>query len=563
MVRKLDGASAWLAAAALVLTGLTIAVPSAAQADTGCPVAAQYPGAGTGGDPFVLSTPAHLQMLRDTPADWNDSVVLSNDVDMGGCVWDRPIGLGPGDTWQGLIDGQGHVISGLTVHVTAAYRGVNPRKYYAGLFGYSTGVIRNLGFTGNVAVTATAPGSVEIWAGGLVGSAIAAFGQSTLEQSFADGAIDVDVTVTAGDDSNAASTLHIGGLVGTSSADISNAYSRASATGTVSLTGPGTDPPSGTLTSHYRLGGLVGTQVGGSIFASYSANSMNLAQTGAGAANATFAGFMGGIAGSKTAGVNAVAVWPTGGSWAGGVGDGDATGTVGVPAVDQRVFALYQAAGWDIAKGFDAGDTWGICPGYNDGYPYLTVFHTANPCGVCPPGATWVYDDADIQAAATGAVDDSIICVAAEIDLSAALTIDDTTLTLTGAYPGAALDGRNARRIATVDLRHPADDTVTVRDLIIRDGASPAGFDGGCLEALGDGGVTGDALIVERSTFDGCTSGRDGGAIFGSSIPSLLLTDGGQKSSALRPQRCSMTRVPTAAGPPAMLHHACERFCLR
>lgn len=525
MVRKLQGASAWLAAAALVLTGLSMVVPEAVRADAGCPVAAQYPGAGTGGDPFVLSTPGHLQHLRDTIADWNDNVALAADIDMGGCVWDRPIGLGPSRSWDGLMDGRGYVVSGLTVHVTAAESGVNPRKYYAGLFGYSTGIIRNLGFTGDVAVTATAVGAADVWAGGLVGSAITGWRQSTIEQSYASGAVNVDVAVVAGDDGNATSTLHIGGLAGTSSADISNAYSRASATGTVSLTGPGTDPPSGTLTSHYRLGGLVGTQVGGSIFASFSANSMNLAQMGAGAANATFAGFMGGIAGSKTAGVNQAAVWPTGGSWAGGVGDGAATGTVGVPAADQKVFALYQAAGWDIGKGYDAGDTWGICPGFNDGLPYLSAFHTTNPCGVCPAGATWVYDDADIQAAVTGAVDDSIICVAAEIDLSAALTIDDTTLTLTGAYPGAALDGRDARRIATVDLRDPADDTVTVRDLIIRDGASPAGADGGCLEAVGDGGVTGDALVVERSTFEGCTSGRDGGAIFGTSIPSLLLTD--------------------------------------
>jgi hypothetical protein len=80
-----------LSVLALVAAALVTA-PAAQAADVNCPAAAPYAGTGSAGDPFLISTPGQLQRLRDTPADWNDTVKLTTDINMGGCTWASTIG---------------------------------------------------------------------------------------------------------------------------------------------------------------------------------------------------------------------------------------------------------------------------------------------------------------------------------------------------------------------------------------------------------------------------------------------------------------------------------------
>ena len=196
-----------LITAFIALAGVGIvAAPVAQAADTNCPIAATYPGTGTSGDPFLISTPGQLQRLRDTSADWNDTVKLASDIDMssGGsdCVWATTIGDANPSSWTGTFDGGGHVVSGLDISVTSGF---------AGFIGYlgSGGAIRDLGFTGDVTVTFTRAGSASPGVGGLVGWTL----QSTIDRSFATGNVTVTSTATASGGS-ATSSPYVGGLVG-------------------------------------------------------------------------------------------------------------------------------------------------------------------------------------------------------------------------------------------------------------------------------------------------------------------------------------------------------------
>ena len=72
-------------AALLTLGALTVLpAPAAQAADSNCPSAAgSYAGgSGTAGDPFLISTPAQLQRLRDRSTDWSKVVRLTADIDM-------------------------------------------------------------------------------------------------------------------------------------------------------------------------------------------------------------------------------------------------------------------------------------------------------------------------------------------------------------------------------------------------------------------------------------------------------------------------------------------------
>lgn len=105
------------------------------------------------------------------------------------------------------------------------------------------------------------------------------------------------------------------------------------------------------------------------------------------------------------------------------------------------------------------------------------------PATPCSPGATQVGDDTQLQAAVANSVDDSIICVTAGIVVSRTLEVDDTTVTFEGAGPEAVLSGDFQRRIINATLA--ADDTLTVRDLVLDAGSATAG-NGGALSVIGN-----------------------------------------------------------------------------
>lgn len=506
--------------AALVLTGQAIAVPAAARADTGCPVPVAYPGSGTSMDPYLISTPGHLQQLRDTSGHWASVVRLTADIDMGSCVWTSALGdsrvefLG----WTGTFDGDGHVITGLDVHITST-----DLYTQAGLFGrlHPLGQIKYVGFMGDVSVDLSySGGNPVVSVGGLLGEALDGTPDATIDSVYAVGSITVNATVTAGAGNTAVPQIESGGLVGyLGDANIAFSYADVTAGGLISATAPNVAP--GQAGADYSLGGLVGYLSTGSISYSYGRGTASFATTG-GADTFAVTTAKGGVVGTRFAGAITDSLFETGGTWVNGVGSGSQTGTSGHTSAELKNLDTYLGEGWtgQISQGYDAMVPWGICPGFNDGYPYLADFHASNPCGVCSTGATWVYDDTDIQSAVANSVDDSIICVAAEIDLSSTLQLDDTTLTLEGAYGSAALDGGDARQILHVDFMGAGDDHLQVRNLILRDGNAGVSLLGGVISVLGSAAPTDDSMSIAGATFESSTA--DSGGAIHSSVPLLV-----------------------------------------
>ena len=67
-----------------------------------------------------------------------------------------------------------------------------------------------------------------------------------------------------------------------------------------------------------------------------------------------------------------------------GVLNPPATGAAGETTANMMMIGTYDDSNWDIGTGYDVAYTWGICSGYNDGYPFLTSLFDADPCGGSP-----------------------------------------------------------------------------------------------------------------------------------------------------------------------------------
>lgn len=112
-----------------------------------------------------------------------------------------------------------------------------------------------------------------------------------------------------------------------------------------------------------------------------------------------------------------------------------------------------------------------------------------------------VDDSVSLRAAVEQSVDDSVICITADIpDLTAQLIIDDTTLTLVGA--GGA--GDDSVTLTADDTRHVmanlADDSLIIDNLGFEGGFSDQS--GGAIAVYGQSDDS-SSLIIERSTFSG------------------------------------------------------------
>ncbi|MBP7053334.1 MAG: protease inhibitor I42 family protein [Phycisphaerae bacterium] len=203
---------------------------------------AKYSG-GTGepNDPYQIATAADLIALGETPEDYDKHFLLTADIDLdpnlpGRKVFDKaviapdidPVKAGSqGTPFTGVFDGNGHVISHLTITGGS----------YLGLFGQlqPPSQIENLG------VVATNIGGSD-YIGGLVGFCEPSWGGITW----------CGISITRCHSSGSVSgSTSVGGLAGESYRDISSSYSAASVNGT------------------QRIGGLVGHNCA-AITASYS-----------------------------------------------------------------------------------------------------------------------------------------------------------------------------------------------------------------------------------------------------------------------------------------------------
>ncbi|WP_170067496.1 MBG-2 domain-containing protein, partial [Caldimonas thermodepolymerans] len=188
-------------------------------------------------------------LIRDIDASATDATLPGFDA---AGIWSAqgfaPVGrTDQANSFQGSLDGQGHVISGLTIDRSG--------EDYAGLFGRTfDATIANVGLEGGSVTGRT-------FVGGLVGVQSG----GSIAQSYATGAV--------------AGLNAVGGLVGAQNGgSIAQSYATGAVEGTLDVGGLVGYQQSGSITQSYatgavegthRVGGLVGLQGGGSIAQSY------------------------------------------------------------------------------------------------------------------------------------------------------------------------------------------------------------------------------------------------------------------------------------------------------
>lgn len=261
-------------------------------------------GAGTGGDPYVITTCDQLQeMDQDLDADYE----LDNDID---CSGETFISVGTvGTPFTGSLDGRGYTISNLDINSGDEI----------GLFGYTNGAdfeslrIADSSVTGNSAVAALA-GNL---AGGTITDVTADNNTLTATTGGVGGLIAITTGTLIMNSSNSTNTTltagtgqaYVGGLIARiqGSSTINDSY----ATGAIN----------GTNLSY--AGGLVGAVLSGSPVISRTYSSMDFSSSG------TYnGGLIGGFFGGTIVDSFSASQMPTGGTLPGGafgVGDGTST----------------------------------------------------------------------------------------------------------------------------------------------------------------------------------------------------------------------------------------------
>jgi len=198
-------------------------------------------GTGEPNNPYKIASVADFNQLSATPTHWNKSFILTADINLTGLTFTQaPIAPDTstssgfqGTDFTGIFDGNGHVISNLTI--TTSTQG------YIGLFGWvgTGGQIRNLGVE-NVNIEG------YDFVGGLVGYNY----YGTLSSCYANGLV--------------AGNSYVGGLIGYNDhVPLTDCYATGSVTGNWDVGGL-VGINQGSLTSCYATGSVTGTSfVGG------------------------------------------------------------------------------------------------------------------------------------------------------------------------------------------------------------------------------------------------------------------------------------------------------------
>jgi len=130
--------------------GLTILMPAtpAYAADANCPV----PSSPTlnPNSIYEVDDSRHLMWIRDDSTRWDDSYVMTANIDMGTCIWDSPIApswINPYTPFSGVFDGGGYTLTNLSVAVNTMSID-DSRAELAGFIGYMErgGTIRDITF---------------------------------------------------------------------------------------------------------------------------------------------------------------------------------------------------------------------------------------------------------------------------------------------------------------------------------------------------------------------------------------------------------------------------------
>ena len=144
-------------------------------------------GLGTKNDPYLIGNATQLAAIQNTVGE-QVYYQLTADINLAGVSW-TPIG-NPGTPFAGYFDGQGHVISNLTIDDT---QGVFST---VGLFGTTApgSVVENVGVR-NVNINEIVPNSVAyaVWVGALVGQ-----NQGIIKNTFSTGSVSENEAWSAG-----------------------------------------------------------------------------------------------------------------------------------------------------------------------------------------------------------------------------------------------------------------------------------------------------------------------------------------------------------------------------
>jgi hypothetical protein len=195
-------------------------------------------GSGTAENPYLITTAEHLYTLGLCSCHWDKHFMLADDIDLSGWIWTNSVI----PSFSGVFDGNGHVVSGLTITGGDSL----------GLFGYmaSDASVRNLGIVDvNIA-------GLGIYVGGLIGN-----NSGVVTQCYSTGLVSGD--------------RYVGGLVGTNGGDVSWCYSTCEVSGDQYVGGlMGNN--SGQMVLCYAAGPVLGnTFVGGLVGTGYPGGAMH------------------------------------------------------------------------------------------------------------------------------------------------------------------------------------------------------------------------------------------------------------------------------------------------
>ena len=304
-------------------------------------------GDGSEGNPYQIATLDNLFWLSQqggnsdaTGPYWSRNYIQTANIDATSTsTWDSgqgfyPIGVGdyPSGSnfnpFTGSYDGQYHTIDGIYVS----------RVDWVGLFGFSRGIIINLGLT-NVNI------GTFYWTGGLVGD-----NEGVISNCYSTGNVN-----TVGNS--------VGGLVGQNGGLISNSYSICSVSGA------------------YVVGGLVGLHEN-------SAEIINCYSRGV----VTGTGVLGGLVGANGITIIENSFWDT--ETSGQMVSAGGTGKTTAEMKDIATFTDVSTVGLDTPWDFEANpndDTaddnyWDLCSELNGGYPILSWQNGSDIC-LCISGS--------------------------------------------------------------------------------------------------------------------------------------------------------------------------------
>ena len=330
-------------------------------------------GSGTQEDPYLIYTANNMQTIGIDSNDWDKHFKLMADIDLSGFTGTsfNIIGylviLFDYKPFTGVFDGNDHTISNFTYSSTGTD--------YIGLFGYVSGIIKNLGLIDP---------NVDAGTGSCVGSLVG-INSGTITNCYAQGgcvAGESDVGGLVGSaynkitncyaTANVTGDEYVGGLVGSSGGTINSCYAAGSVRGDSYVGGlVGNNYLSNIISNCYATGNVSAhAEVGGLVGHNWKGNILNCYATGAVDGNDFTGGFVGREYGVGGLGIYTSCFFDTDvNPDVNGIGNLTDSNVVGKSTADMQTESTFDEARWDFVGDDRPSDDWAM-PG-GGGYPVL------------------------------------------------------------------------------------------------------------------------------------------------------------------------------------------------